>query len=65
MLRGSPAVESFLLKTAPAGLLPKTVIEHVRERIFERPSQKLHVFEPISGTAVLQWCFVLKVVFYS
>lgn len=49
MLYGSPAIESFLLKTAPAGLLSPAVVAHVRDRIFERPSAKRHVFKAVAG----------------
>jgi hypothetical protein len=35
MVRGSPAVEQYLLSTAPVDLLPATVLDHVRARIAE------------------------------
>jgi len=45
VLLGSPSMETFLLRSAPAGLLPKQVVEHVHERIFEVPAKNAPVFD--------------------
>lgn len=46
ILFGSPAIESFLLHTAAPGLLSASVLAHVRDRIFAKPSAAAHVFGP-------------------
>jgi len=43
-IRGSPALESYLLRSAPKGLLSDAVLQHVRDRIFAKPSARNHVF---------------------
>jgi len=44
ILLGSPSMETYLLRTAPAGLLQPQVIAHVRDRIFEAPKKNAHIF---------------------